>query len=81
MFVVHTNLMRSLSVPKYMLSFDAVALCDGPGKSHYLPLIDEETKAKDSPEVMCWVSGSPANPSPPFCSLLIPCLLVPTKVE
>lgn len=75
------NLIFSLSIPKYMFSLDMVALWDGLGKCHYLLLKDEETKAKDLPKVTRWVSGSLGDPAPPFCSPLLPCLLVPTKVE
>lgn len=73
--------MSSLSIPKYMFSFDTVALLVELGTSHYLPWTKEETKAKDLPKVMWWVSGNPGDPARPFCSPLVPCLLVPTKVE
>lgn len=58
--------MSSLSIPTYEVSLDTVALWDGLSEYHYLPLTDEETKAKDLPKVTWRGNGSPGDPAPPF---------------
>lgn len=73
--------MSSLSVLKYIFSFDTQAFRGGLGKCHYLHLTDEETKVKELPGSHGGLMAGLGDPTPISCFPLVLCLRVPTKVK